>query len=126
MSIENLLYIEGVITNRSIAECVDPSSLECDSLCAPACPVNPVVDICERGAVEKIDCSSFNLCMGERWVTKYCNDGLVMAAPDKGSFKSNNALVRFLIFSSMRSAKEPALWRRMRCGLLHFWRDHSS
>ncbi|CBY08053.1 unnamed protein product [Oikopleura dioica] len=65
------------------AQCVDQSSLQCDSFCAAACPVNPVVDICERGAIQQIDCSSFNYCLGDRWVTKYCDDGLVLADPNK-------------------------------------------
>jgi hypothetical protein len=70
-------------------------------MCAAACPVNPVVDICERGSIQQIDCSSFNLCLGDRWETKYCDDGLVMAASDKG-------LLFLPIIFSYYSPKEPS------------------
>ncbi|CAG5094807.1 Oidioi.mRNA.OKI2018_I69.XSR.g13882.t1.cds [Oikopleura dioica] len=81
-----------VHANANLAQCVDKSSLQCDSVCAPACAVIPVVDICERGAIEQIDCSSFNYCLGDRWVTKYCSEGLVMAAPDQAQCVSPKSL----------------------------------
>lgn len=76
----------GLVHVGNQAQCVQPWTLACGTVCAKACPAQ-----CQSGAVTPVNCFAFDRCVDGKWQRANCKNGLVHVGGNKCVLQSNVA-----------------------------------